>query len=242
MTTTTPYSFYFNIIVLSSNAAPSNPSTPASKSKEKKESPTNIEKEAITTLVSTAGPVNTNSIQAIFSGHKIVNTKSNNAFEKMAQKANNFIASKTMISRATAAFHDVIPKLMDEFQKNISIQKRFHQGPVYVLEVSVLPTKISTLLQSVKGQEAADNYIRAKESLEALNCQETLKVLENDVITQINQFVKEKLIEIVPEKVNEECKGGNLEIECIALEDKEEARWLYSFLEFNAEMMKDAKI
>ena len=111
MTTTTPYSFYFNIIVLSSNAAPSNPSTPASKTKEKKESPTNIEKEAITTLVSTAGPVNTNSIQAIFSGHKIVNTKSNNAFEKMAQKANNFIASKTMISRATAAFHDVIPKV-----------------------------------------------------------------------------------------------------------------------------------
>lgn len=56
------------------------------------------------------------------------------------------------------------------------------------------------------------------------------------------QVVKGKLITLLPAKLNEECKGGELEMECIALEDDEQAKWLFNFLEFNAEMMKEAKI
>jgi len=131
---------------------------------------------------------------------------------------------------------------MTEFQNAINVQRRFTQGPVFVLEVSVLPTNAVSLLECVQGKESAEHYTRVVEGLEALNCKETLKKLEEDIMKSITLSLQTKLIEIIPNIINEEVKGSPLDMDCIALEDKEEARWLYTFLAFNEEMMKEAKI
>lgn len=97
-------------------------------------------------------------------------------------------------------------------------------------------------MRCLKGKDDAEQYERAVESLKALGCLTTLKALESDIMSQIIKFVKAKLLSLLPMKLNEECKGGELEMDCIALEDNEQAKWLFNFLEFNAEMMKEAKI
>ena len=48
----------------------------------------------------------------------------------------------------------------------------------------------------------------------------------------------DRMSEIVPEKMKLKKKNADLEIQCVALEDAEEAKWLYNFLEFMEQMKK----
>mmetsp|Transcript_9071 Transcript_9071/g.11708 ORF Transcript_9071/g.11708 Transcript_9071/m.11708 type:complete len:259 (+) Transcript_9071:98-874(+) len=258
MAVTTPsYSFYLNIIILTANPAVGGggPNTPSPAPTKSANSPTDVmvpvgkddgsEGDSSSSLaVVPTTPKNSSAaaINALFSGHKIVGSKSNNAFQKMSERANAYISNKTMISRAAVALPETIQKIMTEFQNAINVQRRFTQGPVFVLEVSVLPTNAVSLLECVQGKESAEHYTRVVEGLEALNCKETLKKLEEDIMKSITLSLQTKLIEIIPNIINEEVKGSPLDMDCIALEDKEEARWLYTFLAFNEEMMKEAKI
>lgn len=118
MATTPIYSFYLNVIILNTannNAASS--STPSSKSQpkspvkdESSPSPGSEKEETSTALVSPMGQ-NAKSIQAIFSGHNLISSKSNNAFHKMSERANAYIASKTMLTRASIALPVILPKV-----------------------------------------------------------------------------------------------------------------------------------
>ena len=157
----------------------------------------------------------------------------------MIYKINFYKSFATHVNQLMIFFID---QLLDKLDNSISIQQRFTQGPVFVLGITILPTKVSSLIKCLKGNEDAEHYDRAVDSLKALNCSTTVKALETDIMSNMIQVVKGKLITLLPAKLNEECKGGELEMECIALEDDEQAKWLFNFLEFNAEMMKEAKI
>ena len=223
------YSFYLNIIILGSAPSSDNKSSDASAAEQ-------------------APPTSTELVVKDSSPEKPKNNllspnfKKNNLFDKMGEKAAAFMAEKTMLSRATAALTEIVPKLVTEFKTSIKVQQRFSSGPVFVLEVSVLPSSIVSLVETAQGEEAAEKYKNVMEGLEFLNCTESIKEVEREIVPKLIDQVKHDLIKMVPEMMNEESKGGKFEMNCIALEDQEEARWLYTFLEFNAQMMKDAKI
>ena len=76
------------------------------------ESPSHqFQNEESDTALATPLSQNTKAIQAIFSGHNLISSKSNNAFQKMSERANAYIASKTMLTRASAAMPEVLPKV-----------------------------------------------------------------------------------------------------------------------------------
>lgn len=135
MAVTTPsYSFYLNIIILTANPAVGGgggPNTPSPAPTKSANSPTDVmvpvgkddgsEGDSSSSLaVVPTTPKNSSAaaINALFSGHKIVGSKSNNAFQKMSERANAYISNKTMISRAAVALPETIQKV--SFVRNSS--------------------------------------------------------------------------------------------------------------------------
>uniref|UniRef100_A0A7S2NV13 Uncharacterized protein n=1 Tax=Leptocylindrus danicus TaxID=163516 RepID=A0A7S2NV13_9STRA len=224
------YSFYLNIIILGS--APDTKSS-LSDAAATEQAPPPTSTELVVKDSSTPEKQKNNLLSPNFK---------NNLFDKMGEKAAAYMAEKTMLSRATNALTEIVPKLVTEFKTSIKVQQRFSSGPVFVLEVSVLPSSIVSLVETAQGEEAAEKYKAVMAGLEFLNCTESMKEVEREIVPKLIDQVKQDLIKMVPEMMNEQSKGGKFEMDCIALEDQEEARWLYTFLEFNAQMMKDAKI
>ena len=80
-----------------------------------------------------------------------------------------------MVSRAEKAVNECIPLVTEAMGVEVSITKRFQQGPVFVLEVDMKGTHWIDLLKKLMGDEAAKHYACIKEGLEALNLPNTPK-------------------------------------------------------------------
>ncbi|KAL7566192.1 hypothetical protein ACA910_011266 [Epithemia clementina (nom. ined.)] len=154
----------------------------------------------------------------------------------ISKRASRFMASKTMVSRAEKAVVECIPLVTEEIGVEMSISKRFQQGPVFVLEVDMKGCEILDLLKKVQGEEAARQYVAVKEGLEFLGLPDAQEAFLKEILPKLRKAMMEKMSEIVPEKMKLKKAYADLEIQCVALEDAEEAKWLYNFLAFMEEM------
>jgi hypothetical protein len=64
----------------------------------------------------------------------------------------------------------------------------------------------------------------------------TRAAFDAEILPKVRTGMMTKMSEIVPEKMKLKKGNGDLEIQCVALEDAEEAKWLYNFLEFMEQM------
>lgn len=162
------------------------------------------------------------------------------ASHQVANKAGAFAARKTMVNRAQISLNKCLPDLSSMFgcvgtENCLTIGRRFSQGKVTVLHVVLKPSAMSRYLSDVhKDDAAADKYSSAISTLEALGATETMKCLEREMLNQVRKGLMEKLSALLLQKMHEMESG--LELECIALEEAEEARWLFTFMEFQAQM------
>jgi hypothetical protein len=76
----------------------------------------------------------------------------------ISKRATAFVASKTAVSRAEKAVVECVPLVTEEIGVEMSISKRFQQGPVFVLEVDMKGCDLLELLEKVLGEEAAEHY------------------------------------------------------------------------------------
>jgi hypothetical protein len=154
----------------------------------------------------------------------------------ISKKASAFVASKTMVSRAEKAVVECIPMVTEEIGVEMSISKRFQQGPVFVLEVDMKGCDLLELLETVLGDESAQHYRNVREGLKFLDMPGTMAAFEAEILPKVRTGMMTKMSDIVPEKMKLKKGNGDLEIQCVALEDAEEAKWLYNFLEFMEQM------
>ena len=154
----------------------------------------------------------------------------------ISKRASRFVASKTMVSRAEKAVGECVPLVTEEIGVEMSISKRFQQGPVFVLEVDMKGCDLLDLLEKVLGEECAQHYRNIKEGLEALGLENTQDAFLKEILPKLRKAMMERMSEIVPEKMKLKKQYADLEIQCVALEDAEEAKWLYNFLEFMEQM------
>merc|ERR1719491_1249471 len=156
--------------------------------------------------------------------------------ENISKKANAFVASKTMVNRAEKAVTQCIPLVTEEIGVELSINKRFQQGSVFVLEVDMKGCDLFDLLEKVLGNESAETYKNVREGLDFLGLQNSKQAFDAEILPKVRRGMMEKMSEIVPEKMKLKKENADLDIQCVALEDAEEAKWLYSFLEFKNQM------
>lgn len=164
-------------------------------------------------------------------GSSITRSSSN-----ISKRASRYVASKTMVGRAEKAVGECIPLVTEEIGVEMSISKRFQQGAVFVLEVDMKGCDLFELLGKVLGEEAAQHYRNVKEGLEALGLPDSQEAFVKEMLPKVRKAMMERMSEIVPEKMKQKKQYADLEIQCVALEDAEEAKWLYNFLAFMEEM------
>jgi hypothetical protein len=184
------------------------------------------------------------------------------ASSQVATKAGAFAARKTMVNRAQITLNKCLPEIASLYSADdfLTIGRRFSQGKVTVLHVVLKPLAMSRYLSDIIAIDdenqnveaaistpstttttttttttsAADQYSSAMSTLQALNATETMKCLEREMLEQVRKRLMQKLSTVLLQKMNEMESG--LELECIALEEAEEARWLFTFMEFQAQM------
>lgn len=154
----------------------------------------------------------------------------------LSRRAKTFVNSKTIVIRAEKAVTESIPLVTEEIGVEMSISKRFQQGPVFVLEVDMKGCDLLTLLEKTLGEEQAQHYRNAREGIMALGLQQSLQEFDKEILPILRTGLMVKMATIVPEKMKMKKGNADLEIECIALNDHEEAKWLYNFLEFMQQM------
>lgn len=155
---------------------------------------------------------------------------------QIREGASRMVANKTMVSRAQKAVVECIPLVTEEIGVEMSISKRFQQGPVFVLEVDMKGCDLLELLGKVLGDEASEHYRNVKEGLEALDLPEASDAFIRELLPKVRKGMMDKMSEVVPEKMKMKKQYADLEIQVVALEDAEEAKWLYNFLAFMEEM------
>jgi len=156
----------------------------------------------------------------------------------VSKGVSGFVSSKTMVSRAEKAVNEVIPLINEEIGVEMSISKRFQQGPVFVLEVDMKGCNLLDLLEQSLGEEPSLQYRNIVDGLEVLELTSTKAELEKEILPKVRKGLMQRMSELVPQKIRTFDKTSDLEIQCIALEDSEEAKWLYNFLEFMEQMKK----
>jgi len=146
-----------------------------------------------------------------------------------------FMASKTMVSRALTALSKSLPDLAYESEDlELTIGKRFHQGRVIVMQVDLKATAMPRYVEEILGIDAADQYRSAMHTLNLLDATETIKSLENEMLPKVREGLMDKLKDTLLKTLKE--KDELLEVDCIALEEAEEARWLFTFMQFQEQM------
>jgi len=155
---------------------------------------------------------------------------------QLREGASRMVANKTMVSRAEKAVGECIPLVTKEIGVEMSISKRFQQGPVFVLEVDMKGCDLLELLEKVLGDEAATHYRNVTAGLEALGLSEAKEAFLKEILPKVRKGMMDKMAEVVPEKMNLKKEFSDLQIQVVSLEDAEEAKWLYNFLAFMEEM------
>jgi len=167
-------------------------------------------------------------------------SKSSRTLQKASNAVGNvaaaFVAKNTMLSRASLALGKAIPELTNTTELDLTIGKRFQQGPVIVLQVTLKPTALPQYIEDIKGKEAAEDYRTAVKTLKALNATKTLGSLEQEVLPEVRRGLMDKLSDALVRTMKEKGDSQFLEVECIPLEEGEEARWLFTYMEFQSQM------
>jgi len=166
-------------------------------------------------------------------------TKSSRAVKSASSAVGNvaaaFVAKNTMLSRASHTLEKVLPILTASTDLDLSIGKRFQQGPVIVLQVDLKPTALPQYIEVTKGKESSDDYQTAVKTLKRLGASKTLASLEQEVLPAVRRGLMDKfsddLVRLLKEK-----ESQYMEVECIPLEESEEARWLFTYMEFQSQM------
>lgn len=154
------------------------------------------------------------------------------------EKAAAYVEKKTMVSRAATAILKSIPEVEAQLngdQSLLEITKRFQQGPVTVLKVLLKPAALPHYIDLVEGEYAAENFNAAKSTLKLLGATDTVVSLEREMLPRIRKGLMKKVSSMMLSTMKEK-EGGSLEVDCIALEEPEEATWLFTFMEFHAQM------
>mmetsp|Transcript_14440 Transcript_14440/g.23883 ORF Transcript_14440/g.23883 Transcript_14440/m.23883 type:complete len:292 (-) Transcript_14440:85-960(-) len=167
---------------------------------------------------------------------KVIGSSISKTSSNISNRATAFVASKTMVSRAEKAVVECIPMVTEEIGVEMSISKRFQQGPVFVLEVDMKGCDLLELLKKVLGEDAAKHYQEVRQGLDFLGMADSMKAFDQEILPKVRKGMMAKMSEIVPEKMKLKKGNADLEIQCVALEDAEEAKWLYNFLEFMEQM------
>mmetsp|Transcript_38374 Transcript_38374/g.57477 ORF Transcript_38374/g.57477 Transcript_38374/m.57477 type:complete len:258 (-) Transcript_38374:435-1208(-) len=161
--------------------------------------------------------------------------------DNLSKKTQSFIASKTMMARASAAVKDIIPELLEDMNGiDIAITKRFQQANVFVLEVDMKGCCMIELIKKTRGEEVAHLYEQVKMGMELLGTEKAIKSFEHEFLPKARHGLMEKLSSLLLDKIK--VRESDLAVECITLEDQEEARWLYTFLEFSQQMKNQKAI
>jgi hypothetical protein len=243
------YSFYLNIVVLEHMASPSTPAASSldhvNEAHEEEEVSINLAPAAITAdslpqkhktpsseqkrgLLSLSVSDLDKSLHNI--GRAVSQTSST-----FRNKGAAFVASKTMVNRALTALAKSLPDLAYESEDlELTIDKRFHQGRVIVLQVDLKATAMPRYVEEILGEDAADNYRSAMHTLTLLKAAETMTCLENEMLPKVRQGLMNKLKDTLLKTLK--AKDELLEVDCIALEEAEEARWLFTYMEFQEQM------
>ena len=154
----------------------------------------------------------------------------------ISKRASRFVQSKTMVSRAEKAVAEALPLVTEEIGVEMSIRKQFQQGPIFVLEVDMKGCDLFDLLSKVLGEESASHYRNVVEGLEALGLPDTRAAFISEILPKVRKGLMERLSEIFPEKMKLKKQYADLEIQCVALEDPEQFKWLVNFLAFMEDM------
>lgn len=239
------YSFYLNIVVLEHVT----PVTPEEQQEEDQaeEEPVNLAPAAASPLPlserkTTKTPSSEQRRGLLQLGMHDLDKSLHNLGKAVSQKSSTFrtkgaafMASKTMVSRALTALSKSLPDLAYESEDlELTIAKRFHQGRVIVLNVNLKATAMPRYVEEILGSDAAEHYQSAMHTLSLLNAKETIQCLENEMLPKVRQGLMEKLKETLLTTLKE--KDDLLEVDCIALEEAEEAKWLFTFMQFQEEM------
>ena len=172
-------------------------------------------------------------------GHRLrssIGSSISKSSSSISKRATAFVASKTAVSRAEKAVAECVPLVTEEIGVEMSISKRFQQGPVFVLEVDMKGCDLLDLLEKVLGDQSAHHYRNVRQGLEFLGMTASMAAFDLEILPLVRKGMMEKMSEIVPEKMKLKKSNADLEIQCVALEDAEEAKWLYNFLEFMEQM------
>jgi len=167
-------------------------------------------------------------------------TKSSRAVKSASSAVGNvaaaFVAKNTMLSRAMSALTKAIPELISATDLDLSIGKRFQQGPVIVLQVNLKSTALPRYIEEIKGHSAAEDYRIAVKTLKLLGATKTLGCLEREILPDVRRGLMEKYSDELVRIIKEKDSSQYLDVECIPLEEAEEARWLFTFMEFQTQM------
>ena len=167
-------------------------------------------------------------------------SKSSKALKSASSAVGNVatavIAKSTMLSRANIALSKAIPELISSTELDLTIGKRFQQGPVIVLQVDMKPASLPRYIELIKGKEVADDYCTAVKMLKGLGATKTLGTLEKEVLPGVRRGLMEKFSDDIVRIMHEKDSNQFLDVECIPLEESEEARWLFTFMEFQSQM------
>ena len=172
--------------------------------------------------------------KSIHNSMKIV-SKSSRA---VSERAAGFIERKTMVSRASAAISKSLSDVEAELngdQSLLEISKRFQQGPVTVLKVVMKAAALPQFIELVEGEHVAEHFNAARTTLKMLEAHETVASLEREILPRIRKGLMEKVSSLLLSTIKDN-EDGSLEVECIALEEPEEATWLFTFMEFHSQM------
>uniref|UniRef100_A0A7S2HFB1 Uncharacterized protein n=1 Tax=Helicotheca tamesis TaxID=374047 RepID=A0A7S2HFB1_9STRA len=254
------YSFYLNVVVIDSAApAATAPLSPASNPPplseeqdppEKESEPAEeqdekeLKKDSFRKLMENPTLNLSNTRKAMWESFKnssdSLGQKASGLGDSLSKKATAYVASKTMLARASAAIKEIIPMLLEDMDGiDISITNRFQQANVFVLEVDMKGCDMVELVKKTRGEEVAHLYEQVKMGMDLLGTEDAIKTFEMEFLPKARIGLMEKLSSLLLEKLK--AKETDLCVECITLEDQEEARWLYTFLEFSQQMKNQSR-
>lgn len=166
----------------------------------------------------------------------------------LSDKAGRYVAAKTMIARASTALDKALPEVAAGLvhsgaggsagsKLDMTIGRRFTQGPVMVLQVDLKASGLAAYVEAVRGEDAAEHYRCALSSLRLLGATRAAAELEREMLPLVRRGLMERTGEEVVRMMKaKDESGAPLEVECIALEEGEEARWLFTYMEFQSQM------
>lgn len=135
-------------------------------------------------------------------------------------------ANDKVIETAVPKLTENIPKALKEMGLELSLQKVFQQGPLFVMHASIDDVDVLKLISKSKGEEGAEHMENIMNALVFLGVEEKVEGIKNNIANKTKENIMVKLSEMIPKKME---KAG-LMVECVPCNPSDECRWLFSYL------------